>query len=303
MDDSLTDALLEELCAHIGRPTDPAREELRAWVMSGVERLVFPGGETMIFKYAEKPFAKEAEALRAAYEDGLPVPGVIVSVVRKRRLGVLMEDLGEPVRAPTEREGIAMAVALHRLPVLPRLAVLHEGGLQRLPERALWHFDRLHEVGRWRGTDDIGASLGRVQRASTTRASGAMIPPYGWVHSEFQPETIHVGAGGPKLLDFARSYTGPALFDLATWHGIRKAEPARMRGLLEAYVAAGGAPEALRPRGGLSAEAWALGWQRMWGVEWFLEQAGRWVEDPAQDPVYIEAVRHHLRAVMELFQI
>lgn len=77
----------------------------------------------------------------------------------------------------------------------------------------------------------------------------------------------------------------------------------RLRIFLEQYVTAGGTPDALAPRGGLTAENWALGWHRMWAVEWFMEQAIRWINDPATDPAYIKAVRRHLTDVLHLLEI
>ncbi|GAA5615131.1 hypothetical protein Spla01_06336 [Streptomyces platensis] len=61
--------------------------------------------------------------------------------------------------------------------------------------------------------------------------------------------------------------TGPGLLDLASWHGtIEPPHPVRLRVFLEQYVSAGGTPDALAPRGGLTAENWALGWHRMWAM-------------------------------------
>lgn len=94
------------------------------------------------------------------------------------------------------------------------------------------------------------------------------------MHSEFHPTSLHIGERGWRLLDFARAFTGPGLLDLASWHGtIEPPHPIRLRVFLEQYVTAGGTPDALAPRGGLTAEHWALGWHRMWAVEWFMEQS------------------------------
>ena len=65
----------------------------------------------------------------------------------------------------------------------------------------------------------------------------------------------------------------PGLLDLASWHGtVGDTDPVQLRELIGAYVTAGGHRAALTERGGLAAEAWALGWHRMWAVEWFMEQ-------------------------------
>ena len=37
------------------------------------------------------------------------------------------------------------------------------------------------------------------------------------VHSEFHPTSLHIGRDGRRLLDFARTFNGPGLLDLASW--------------------------------------------------------------------------------------
>lgn len=141
-------------------------------------------------------------------------------------------------------------------------------------------------------------------QAAEARSAGATLAPFGWVHSEFHPTSLHVGERGWRLLDFARAFTGPGLLDLASWHGtIEPPHPLRLRVFLEQYVVAGGTPDALASRGGLTAENWALVWHRMWAVEWFMEQSVRWINDPATDPGYIKVVRRHLTDVLHLLEI
>lgn len=72
---------------------------------------------------------------------------------------------------------------------------------------------------------------------------------------------------------------------------------------LEQYVTAGGHEDALAARGGLPAGAGALGRHRMWAVEWFMEQAIRWIDAPANDPAYIPVVRRHLNGVVQLLEV
>jgi hypothetical protein len=193
---------------------------------------------------------------------------------------------------------------LHGTRTAPPLRVLDDEGLRVLPSRALDHLGQLRKAERWQDVDDIEDALDRIAQAAETRAAGATVAPFGWVHSEFHPTSLHIGQHGWRLLDFARAFTGPGLLDLAGWHGtLDDPDPARLRVFLESYVAEGGAPDALAQRGGLAAEKWALGWQRMWAVEWFMEQAIRWINDPATDPAYIKVVRRHLTDILRLLEV
>lgn len=129
--------------------------------------------------------------------------------------------------------------------------------------------------------------------------------PFGWVHAEFHPTSLHIGPTGWRLLDMARAFTGPGLLDLASWHTTLHApDPLRLGAFLEQYVTAGGAPDVLAQRGGgLAAEAWAVGWHRMWVTERFLEQIVRWLDAPATDLASIKVVRRHLIDVLQLLEV
>ncbi len=304
MDSKLTAAILADICARTGQPI-PTREEMRVWDMSGVERLRFPPHmRTAIYKYAVEPFATEDEILRAARLSGIPVPEVIGSIVRDGTLGMVIEDLGEEVREAQDMDGIVAAVALHQAPVAPSLREMDEDALAALPELALGHLRRLRDAGRWNeDTAELSFALGSLAASAEKRATGAELAPYGWVHSEFHPTSLHIGEDGWRLLDFARAFTGPGLLDLASWHGTTgDPDPARLRAFIETYVNAGGDKDALAERGGLPAERWALGWHRVWASEWFMEQALRWINNPEDDPVYIKVVRKHLLAAVRLLE-
>ncbi|MFM9614782.1 aminoglycoside phosphotransferase family protein [Streptomyces niveiscabiei] len=295
--------LLDNLLTMVGQAT-AAREEVRVWSMSGVERVTFPDGSTAVFKYAKKPFDSEDQALRLARPLGVPVPQVHASAVLDGWLGMLMEDLGPSVRDADDLDGVAAAVVLHSTRTAASLPVLDQERLRTLPTLALEHLQRLRKADRWQDADGVEDTLGRIARAADARSAGATLEPFGWAHSEFHPTSLHIGKRGWRLLDLARAFTGPGLLDLASWHGtIDAPDPVRLRVLLEQYVTAGGTPDALAPRGGLTAENWALGWHRMWAVEWFMDQAVRWINDPATDPAYAKAVRRHLTDVLRLLDI
>ncbi|MFF1479587.1 aminoglycoside phosphotransferase family protein [Streptomyces sp. NPDC058301] len=303
MDAKPSAELLDSLLTLADRST-AVREEVRVWSMSGVERLTFLDSTTAVFKYAKRPFDGEDQALRLADASGVPVPKLHASAVVDGWLGMLLEDLGTPIRDADDLDGAAAAVVLHHTRTAPALPVLDEGGLRALPSRALDHLGHLRKADRWQGTDDIEHVLDQIAQAGAARAAGATRSPFGWVHSEFHPTSLHIGKRGWRLLDFARAFTGPGLLDLASWHGtLEIPDPVRLRAFLESYVSAGGSAEALDRRGGLTAERWALGWHRMWAVEWFMEQSIRWINDPATDPAYIKVVRRHLTDTLQLLAV
>jgi hypothetical protein len=309
MNPDLVTGLLATIGTRTGRPA-PVRHPVRVWTLSGVERLTFPDGGTAIYKYAARPFTGEDRALRAAARAGVPVPTVLGSALRDGTLGMLLEDLGEPVREARDADGLTAAIILHAAAPDPALTDMTEATLGALPSRALGHLRRLRKGGRWAadeagtaGTADLGDLLGALARAASARAKGVTMPPWGWAHSEFHPTSLHIGPSAWHLLDFARAFNGPGLLDLASWHGtLDAADPDRLRAFIESYVAAGGNRGALAERGGLRAEAWALGWHRVWAVEWFMEQAVRWINDPDSDPAYISVVRRHLRDAVRLLE-
>ncbi|CAK7281932.1 hypothetical protein SGPA1_12725 [Streptomyces misionensis JCM 4497] len=229
MNDNLTTDLLANLCI-VANQTTAKREEVRVWSMSGVERVTFPDGCTRIFKYAKRPFDSEDHALRLAGTLGIPAPKVYHSVRIEGWLGMLLEDLGTPVREADDLDGAAAAVVLHRTRTAGALPVLHEEGLRALPSRALDHLDRLRKADRWPDTGDIEQALDQIARAADARAQGTTLAPFGWVHSEFHPTSLHIGRRGWRLLDFARAFTGPGLLDLASWHGtLDDPDPVRLR--------------------------------------------------------------------------
>lgn len=294
--------LLTDLCTLTSRAA-PQRTPVRVWFMSGVERLAFPDGTTAVFKYARPPFNHEDQALRMARTRGVPVPRVHASAQREGWLGMLMDDLGMPLREADDLDGAAAAVVLHAASPTTVLPLLDESRLAALPAKALDHLDQLHKADRWLDSSDIEAALYRLAEAADTRARGAKLAPFGWVHSEFHPTSLHITHNGWRLLDLARAFTGPGLLDLASWHGtLDDPAPARLRQLIDLYVAQGGTTEALSARGGLPTETWALGWHRIWAVEWFMEQAIRWINDPVTDPAYLKVVRRHLTDAVRLLE-
>lgn len=304
MDRNLVTALVADLCERADFPAPYNREEVRVWTLSGVERIKFDDGRTAICKFAAEPFTDEHRALDFARQRGIPVPDVYAAIQRDHMLGMLMQDLGKPVADATDLDGIHAALVIHSAGRAATMSQLDQHTLSRLPSLAASHLTRLQDRGRWLEVDDITRGILLLQNAADARAVGTELAPFGLVHSEFHPTSLHLGASGWRLLDFARAFNGPGLLDLASWHGtIDTADADRLRGFLEDYVTAGGDKDTLSRRGGLPAEAWALGWHRVWVVEWFLEQSVRWINDPETDPVYITAIRRHLDEAIQLLEV
>lgn len=284
-------ALLPALLDAADLDPQPAREEIRVWARSGVERLVFPDGGNAVFKYAEAPFDHEHLALREAADAGIPVPAVIAAHTSGGLLGMLLEDLGQPAREAGDRDGAEAAALLHCAPIGTRLARLNAAELAALPGRML---ARAKSCSLTEPTIDAAIELAA---AATSRAEGAGTAPFGLCHSEFHPTSLFITEDGWRLLDFARAFVGPGLLDLASWHGtIEAPDTERLGSFIDQYIAAGGAKSALDDRGGLPAAAWALGWHRVWAAEWFSEQIERgWADaDPSGWTSAIE--RHTLEA-------
>lgn len=289
--------LLAPLLASAGLPDDPQREHVRVWAHSGVERLRFADGTSVVFKYADSPFDTEHVALRLAEHHGVPVPALLAARTIPGMLGMLLEDLGEPVRDADDRDGAHAAVTLHRVTTgAPRMTRLDTSALADLPRRItdrLQRLDLVHLAGNARALDTVAAS----------RASGAELPPFGLCHSEFHPTSLHISRNGWRLLDLARAFIGPGLLDLASWHGtLDNPQPARTLDLIESYVAAGGSRQALTMRGGLDTASWALGWHRAWAVDWFTEQIELGWAQEAQDS-WTTAINRHLGEACALLKV
>ncbi|KJE21371.1 putative aminoglycoside phosphotransferase [Frankia torreyi] len=296
--ETLMDALsplladLAEL-AHLGSPV--ARVHVRAWALSGVERVRFAGDREMIFKWAREPFTAEADVLRHVRGQGVPVPVVFASVVRGGRLGVLMEDLGDADREATMADAATAAVTVHEAKPADALPVLDRVALTALPGQAIAGLEELRAAGRWTESTDLDEPLARLADHADRLADGVELAPFGLCHSEFHPTSLHVRDDGWHLLDWARSFIGPGLLDLASWQGTQQpADSASLRRLIWAYIRAGGAAEASRSRAGLPAERWALGWHRLWIIAWYLEQATTWMPSFDQDTFTATVIRRHL---------
>lgn len=279
-------------------------EVLHSWALSHVERLESPEGGTVIFKCATEPFTHEDEALIAARQAGVDVPRLLTSTRSGTTLGMLLEDLGQPCRQADDDDGVTAARQLHSAAAPDFLSPGDTDWLASLPGRALRTLAVLHENNRWADTRDIETTLRSLEKAAPARAQGATLAPFGWVHSEFHPTSLLTGPDRVHMYDLARAFHGPGLLDLASWHGtIDPANPDRTRALLERYVQAAGPEETLAVRGGLPAQDWALGWHRVWIVEWYLAQAALWISHEPDDHMYARVVRNHVEEAARLLNV
>ncbi|MDT0446670.1 phosphotransferase family protein [Streptomyces johnsoniae] len=291
MDTTDVTVMLSDLLADAGLPRGAERQPIRVWARSGVERLAFPGATSVVFKYAEAPFDREDHALKAAAAAGLPVPIVQAARHTGHLLGMLIEDLGVPVREANDLDGAAAAVQIHRVASAFGLPRVGETELAALPEKIA------RRLVRYGATEEARTAANALSRAAQVRAMDAELPPFGLVHSEFHPTSLHVGTAGLRVLDLARAFTGPGLLDLASWHGTTTAPGTdRTHAFLTTYAEAGGPAEALADRGGLDAAAWALGWHRVWVAEWFSQQIGLGWAEGAEDKWMTVITRHVLDA-------
>ncbi|TDO39008.1 phosphotransferase family enzyme [Paractinoplanes brasiliensis] len=266
-------ATITTLCGEAGLPEPLVREPIRIWPLSAVERVRFPDRTTAICKHARPPFTGEATVLQAAARAGLPVPRLLAHRVTDDRLVMLLEDLGDSTETPTDLHAAAATARLHRAdPTCPSLDVWDTDTLAALPETMLDAIGRLSRSGQLRAGKDILLSLAGLARSSTRRAEGTQRPPFGLVHGEFHPTSLHRGMRGQHLIDFGMTFIGPGILDLATWQGTRQPpDPKRLAAQLHAYVTAGGTTQILRQRGGLAPEVWALGWHRLHSAAWLLQ--------------------------------
>lgn len=297
------DALLARLLEDLGQ--GPAeREEIRVWARSGVERLHLADGASMVFKYAEGPFAAEHRALAVAEDGGLSVAEDGGLSVPERfavdhgpeLLGMLLADLGTAVREATDDDGAALAVRVHAVADTEGLPILGEQSLAAMPGQIR---SRLHQHGLGALTETAHA----LEKAARVRAAGADLPPFGLCHSEWHPTSIYITEDGTYMLDFARAFRGPGLLDLASWHGTTDApDTGKLGEFITSYITAGGPEEAAAARGGVSAARWALGWHRVWVADWFTHQLTiGWAE--GAEEAWISTIARHLAEAALLLRI
>ncbi|MEU5726772.1 aminoglycoside phosphotransferase [Micromonospora sp. NPDC047738] len=280
------------------------RQVIQAWELSAVERLFLADGSSIVYKAAAAPFAGEAAVLRALGEQDADVPVLHGYAIRRGTLGMLMDDLGEPLRPPTAAEAAAAAAQVHALPPLSMLPAFDQAALACLPEQALDALAALRQQARFLNTDLVEELLEKLAKVARRRADGAERPPFGLCHGEVHPTSLHVSRTGCHLVDWAKAFTGPGLLDLATWFGTRTpAKPARLARLIHNYISAGGHPAAATDRGGLPAAQWALGWHRVWAAWWFLTTGAAGHHRPDTDQRHHQIVQRQLLGATQLFEV
>ena len=299
MHSTTIDELADQLILRAGFNAITDCHTLHRRDLSGVDRLhVYDehGARTVIFKYAAAPLTTtEAATLQWLAHHQLPVPHLLASEHLGSALGLLLQDLGDPIREPTLTDAARAAVVAHRAPPVAGTAVLDTARLADLPARCNRLLRQLQDAGRWTAATDVADQLGALEEVAHQRAAGAELAPWGTCHSGFHPTSLHIGAHGWRLLDWARTFTGPGLLDLASWQGTRQPPDVdALDTLIDAYAAAGGDERVAFTRAGLPPARWALGWHRVWIIDWYLEQCTTWVADLSRDKDYQHAVRRHL---------
>lgn len=285
MDGVVRSQMCRALFAELGVPIVTAIDTIRVCRLSGVERLHLPDGSTRVFKHsASPPFTSEHWTLAHLAEQGIPVPHLRACATSAAAVAMILDDLGEPTRDPTLADAAAIAVQLHAARPATWLPRLDETALANLPKQALRHLAALRSEGRYLETDDVIEHLVALSEAAPSRAAGAGKQPWGFCHGELHHSAVHISDAGRHVLDLAMACTGPGVFDLAAWTGLRQpADHALTRQLIDHYIAAGGHPDAAADRGGLPAEAWALGWHRVQAASWLLECAAGNINGHSRD--------------------
>ena len=283
------------------RRVPTGRQAIQEWELSTVERLFFADGSSVVCKVAARPFTGEATVLRALNAQGASVPVLHGYAMRPQTLGMLMDDLGEPVRAATVAEAAAAARRTHAATGITGLPTFDQAGLARLPGQALDALTALRRRERFPDSGPIEELLQRLAAVAPRRADGAERPPFGLCHGEFHRSSLHVTRTGCRLVDWAKAFTGPGLLDLATWFGTRTPpQPRLLTRLIRAYVIAGGHPDAEADRGGLPATRWALGWHRVWAAWWLLTTTAAGHHRPDTDRHHVQVVLRQLHGAAQL---
>ncbi|MEW2385581.1 aminoglycoside phosphotransferase [Micromonospora sp. NPDC047707] len=284
------------------RRVPTGRQVIQEWELSAVERLSLSDGSSLVCKVAVAPFTGEAIVLRALNERDAAAPVLHGYAMRPEALGMLMDDLGDPIRAATSAEAVAAARWVHAVDGITGLPTFDHAGLARLPGQSLDALAGLRGQERFPDTShQIEEVLERLAAVAQRRADGAERSPFGLCHGEFHRSSLHVSRTGCHLVDWAKAFTGPGLLDLATWFGTRTPpEPRLLTRLIRAYVGAGGHPDAEADRGGLPAARWALGWHRVWAAWWFLTTAAAGHHRPDTDRRHAHVVLRQLHGAAQL---
>lgn len=283
------------------RRAPTGRQAIQEWELSTVERLFLSDGNSVVCKVAAHPFTGEAAVLRTLNEHDAAVPTLHGYAMRPHALGMLMDDLGDPIRPPTTAEAAAAARWVHAIHGISGLPTFDQAGLARLPGHALDALAALRQQERFPDSRPLEELLQRLAAVAPYRVDGAERPPFGLCHGEFHRSSLHVSRTGCRLVDWAKAFTGPGLLDLATWFGTRTPpEPHRLTRLIRAYINAGGHPDAAADRGGLPAARWALGWHRVWAAWWFLTTAAAGHHRPDTDRRHAQVVLRQLHGAAQL---
>jgi len=168
LDHATVDQLRRDLLTDAGN-VQIGRQVIQAWELSAVERVFLADGSSIVYKAAAAPFTNEAAVLQALNEQGAAVPALHRHAIHNRTLGMLMEDLGNPLRPPTTAEAAAAAARIHALPPMSALPTLDQAALAYLPEQALDALTALHQQTRFLNTGPIEELLEKLAKVARER--------------------------------------------------------------------------------------------------------------------------------------
>jgi Phosphotransferase enzyme family len=281
------------LCDRAGLAPPVHRQPIRAWERSGVDRVGLADGGRVVLKYARAPFLDECRHLLSAADASVPVPRLWAASRNRHTVYLLMDDLGDSQREPDDNDGAAAAALLHTSGWQPPVGRID---LAALPDAAHAALTYLQAAGRV-DAPDLSELLSYLAAAAVDARPGPQ--PTGPIHGELHPTSIHLGHDGRHLLDFAKSFHGPLLFDLASWQGTRNPPNSdRLAAMIDQYLRAGGDPAITQPVAGRPAVTWALAWHRVWAAHWYLTHAVRH-NTGVHDDTMIAIVRRQLRSACD----
>lgn len=251
---------------------------LHEWPLSVVQRIRLAGGDSFVLKTARGPMQSEGRNLLAAAASGLPVPHMLHYEL-ERLSGIMtlcMEDLGESVRNPTTSDAVASAARVHETGLMPNGPWVDTDWLVAELEAARSVATTIGQS--YQEFEPVAAAVATEARAAVG-IRGLESAPFGVVHSEFHPSSMIVRNDEIFLLDWARTFIGPQLLDLASFFGTTTLpERKRARNLISNYLETRHLAAAGRDRDGMPVEAWALYVHRLWVVLWYIQSLGEWVD-------------------------
>ena len=272
-----------------------SREVLWDWRLSHVERIHLNDGRSIVLKMSRSPMKDDGRVQAALEGSGIPLAQLHLVWPNCDTATIVMEDLGPSRRNATLEEGANVAVKVHAANPPAGLPVLGGDALCQLPSDIESGIKTLDSHGRWLDLDRIQPTITGLVKRAAELSRNANTAPFGLCHNEFNPTSLHIGTRKTALVDWGRPFIGPGLIDLAGWFWTtEKPDLPALRGMIDAYVTAGGAPASKLERAFMEPERWAYFWHRLWIVKWFVTCQTTWQADRSQDGDWQRVIERHL---------